>query len=143
MFSYEFCEPFKDTFLFRTPLVAASVILLKLDKITQPEKGCISHRKRKSSGIHPLLRKQFTPTGFLNKCEEIRRKLRIYLHSLKKYLMESFMFNTVIMTASYKIYKVTAIFWKSLHALKLFVNFIWLFLRAPCFNSFMTEVPII
>ena len=57
MFSYEFCEPFKDTFLYRTPLVVASVILLKLGKMKQPEKGIHFPQKEKILGNSSVTQK--------------------------------------------------------------------------------------
>ena len=38
---------------------------------------------------------KFSMKGFFNKCDQIRRKLRIWLHLLKKYLMENFIFRAV------------------------------------------------
>ena len=38
---------------------------------------------------------KFSMKGFFNKCDQVRRKLRIWLHLLKKYLMENFIFRAV------------------------------------------------
>ena len=39
---------------------------------------------------------KFSIKDFLSKCDQIRRKLRIWLHLLKKSLMENFIFCAVI-----------------------------------------------
>ena len=39
---------------------------------------------------------------FFNKCNQIRRKLRIWSHLLKKSLMENFIFCAVIVTATWQ-----------------------------------------
>ena len=38
--------------------------------------------------------------GFLSKCDQIRRKLRIWSHLLKKFLMENFTFFAVVETGT-------------------------------------------
>ena len=40
--------------------------------------------------------KKFSVKDFFSKCDQIRRKLRIWLHLLKKTLMENFIFYAVI-----------------------------------------------
>ena len=41
---------------------------------------------------------KFLIKGFFSKCDQIGRKLRIWLHLLKKSLMENFIFYTVYNT---------------------------------------------
>ena len=45
---------------------------------------------------------KFSITHFFSKCEQIRRKLRIWSHLLKKLLIENFIFCAVQNTASFK-----------------------------------------
>ena len=49
------------------------------------------------SGTHRTLRKNevFSIIDFFSKCDQIRRKLRIWSHQLKKFVMENFIFCTV------------------------------------------------
>ena len=46
--------------------------------------------------IHYTLKMKFFIKHFFSKCDQIRRKLRIWLHLLKKSLMENFVFCAVI-----------------------------------------------
>ena len=43
-------------------------------------------------GSHTAQKMKFSIKDFLSKCDQIRRKLRIWLHLLKKSLMENFIF---------------------------------------------------
>ena len=82
VFSCEICEIFKNILFDRTPLVAASKVWLRVflqivDRTVQKMK--------------------FSIKDFFSRCEQIRRKLRIWLHLLKKSLMENFIFCAVPM----------------------------------------------
>ena len=44
---------------------------------------------------HIAQKMKFSIKGFFSKCDQIRRKLRIWLHLLKKSLMENFIFCAV------------------------------------------------
>ena len=44
---------------------------------------------------------KFSIKDFLSKCDQIRRKLRIWLHSLKKFLMENSSFCAVSIIKKY------------------------------------------
>ena len=48
-------------------------------------------------GTFTVQKMKFSIKDFFSKCEQIRRKLRIWSHLLKKYLMENFIFCTVIL----------------------------------------------
>ena len=48
-------------------------------------------RSRNPNGKH-CTKMKFSIKDFFNKCDQIRRKLRIWSHLLKKSLMENFMF---------------------------------------------------
>ena len=54
------------------------------------------HSRRNNNIIHSKKIKFFIK-DFFSKCDQIRRKLRIWSHLLKKSLMESFIFCAVIM----------------------------------------------
>ena len=41
--------------------------------------------------------KKFFIKDFFHKCDQVRRKLRIWSHLLKKYLMENFIFSEVLL----------------------------------------------
>ena len=82
VFSCEICEIFKNILFHRTPLVAASKVWLRVflqivDRTVQKMK--------------------FSIKDFFSRCEQIRRKLRIWLHLLKKSLMKNFIFCAVPM----------------------------------------------
>ena len=44
---------------------------------------------------------KFSVKDFFSKCDQIRRKLQIWSHSLKKSLMENFIFCVVVVTDVY------------------------------------------
>ena len=48
-----------------------------------------------STGIDTEQKLKFSINGFFSKCDQIRRKLRIWSHLLKKSLMENFIFCAV------------------------------------------------
>ena len=59
-------------------------ILLRCVECVQKKKGCTAQKMK------------FSIKGFFSKCDQIRRKLRIWLHLLKKFLMENFIFCAVM-----------------------------------------------
>ena len=48
--------------------------------------------------IHTAQKMKFSIKDFLSKCDQIRRKLRICLHLLRKSLMKNFIFRAVIVS---------------------------------------------
>ena len=49
---------------------------------------------------HTAQKMKFSIKNFFNKCDQIRRKLRISSHLLKKSLMENFIFCTVTLCSN-------------------------------------------
>ena len=52
----------------------------------------------KLCSLHAAQKMKFSVKDFFSKCDKIRRKLRIWSHLLKKYLMENFIFCAVLLT---------------------------------------------
>ena len=46
--------------------------------------------------VYTAQKMKFSIKDFLSKCDQIRRKLRIWSYLLKKFLMENFIFSAVI-----------------------------------------------
>ena len=65
-------------------LISTSQFLTKKKKLTQLEQKTITAQKKK-----------FSIKKFFCKCDQVRRKLRIWSHLLKKSLMENFIFFAV------------------------------------------------
>ena len=65
-------------------LISTSQFLTKKKKLTQLEQRTITAQKKK-----------FSIKNFFCKCDQVRRKLRIWSHLLKKSLMENFIFCAV------------------------------------------------
>ena len=55
---------------------------------------CVTIYGRKKDGSQQITAQklEFSITDIFSKCDQIRRKLRIWSHLLKKYLMENFVF---------------------------------------------------
>ena len=96
MFSCEFCEIFNNTFFtehFRTTASAfhATVLLYPLK---------ISSRKKWVNGLNDEIfttqKMKFSTKDFFSKCDQIRKKLRVWSHLLKKSFMENLIFCEVL-----------------------------------------------
>ena len=90
MFSCEFYEIFKNTFFTERLRATASgyVIFWKLNSLLDYEAEVAFPFEKH---INPEKMK-FSIKDFFSKCNQIRRKLRIWSHLLKKCLMENFIF---------------------------------------------------
>ena len=51
---------------------------------------------QESTRLHTAQKMKFSVKDFFSKCDQIRRKLRIWSHLLKKSLMENFIFSAVV-----------------------------------------------
>ena len=69
---------------FNSLIISTSQFLTKKKKLTQLEQRTITAQKKK-----------FSIKNFFCKCDQVRRKLRIWSHLLKKSLMENFIFCAV------------------------------------------------
>ena len=69
---------------FNSLIISTSQFLTKKKKLTQLEQKTITAQKKK-----------FSIKKFFCKCDQVRRKLRIWSHLLKKSLMENFIFCAV------------------------------------------------
>ena len=54
-----------------------------------------SYRAHHPLGLNTAQKMKFSIKGFFSKCDQIRKKLRIWSHLLKKSLMENFIFCAV------------------------------------------------
>ena len=87
MFSFEYCEIFKNTFFYRTPPVIASVVACY---------RCVNSAKSRRVEVSLAARNmKFSIKDFFSKCDQIRSILRIWSHLPKKSLMENFIFCAV------------------------------------------------
>ena len=92
VFSYEYCEMFKKTYFEEYLQTVASSIYLFKGYLRQ--KIIFGHIIAQW-GIDAAQKMKFSIMNFLSKCDQIRRKLRIWSNLLKKSSMENFIFYAV------------------------------------------------
>ena len=107
VFSCEYCKKFDHSFFYRTSTVATFAIGRSRSGVTgvnqgNEEKGseskislCYPRGLRFPSDLPTVQKINFSVKVFFSKYDQIRRKLRIWSHLLKKYLMENLIFCAV------------------------------------------------